>query len=234
MVISINGFTAARSQEIEDSAIVGGAVDGSGDLILSRHDGGTINAGAVVGPSGPAGSGLIVCTSSTRPGAPNEGDMIWETDTNRIYVWPGGAWRWIWSQSGEDRVRLKIAIGADDDAIGPETWPSALEVSVDVPIWAKEIEAIAVIDQVQQVTSLGNTSLELLLGSGVIKGKRIRWAVTGADGEKDITLMGNYDCSAMAGSTQLLRVKAERLSGSGALRVDNESGAYLSARFTDT
>jgi len=234
MVISVTGFTAARSQAIEDSAIVGGSVDGSGDLILARHDGGTINAGAVVGPSGPAGSGLIVCTSATRPGSPSEGDMIWETDTNRIYVWPGGSWRWVWSQNGEDKVRLKIDVGSDDDATGPATWPTGLEVSVDVPIWAKEIEAFAVIDQVKQVTSTGNTSVQLLLGSGVIKGKRIRWGVRGDTDENDIVLMGNYDCSAMAGSTQLFRVKAERLSGSGALRVDNESGAYISGRFTDT
>src|SRR5689334_16835475 len=135
MVISVTGFTAARSQAIEDSAIVGGSVDGSGDLILARHDGGTINAGAVVGPSGP-----------------------------------GGSWRWVWSQNGEDKVRLKIDVGSDDDATGPATWPTGLEVSVDVPIWAKEIEAFAVIDQVKQVTSTGNTSVQLLLGSGVIKG----------------------------------------------------------------
>lgn len=234
MTISVTGFTAARSQAIEDSAIVGGAVDGSGDLILSRHDGGTINAGAVVGPSGPAGSGLIICTSSTRPGSPSEGDMIWETDTNRIYVWPGGSWRWVWSQNGEDKVRLAVDVGADDDATGPATWPGGLEVSVDVPIWAKDFEAFALLGQAQQVTSLGNTEVQLLIGSGVVAHKRVRWAVTGADGEKDLVLMGTYDVSAMAGSTQLFRVKAERLSGSGALRLDNESYCYISGRFTDT
>ena len=39
-------------QAIEDQAIVSGSVS-SGDLILSRHDGGTINAGSVIGPPGP-------------------------------------------------------------------------------------------------------------------------------------------------------------------------------------
>lgn len=33
-----------------------------------------------------------VCTSSTRPGAPTEGDQIYETDTDRIYVYTGAAW----------------------------------------------------------------------------------------------------------------------------------------------
>lgn len=32
------------------------------------------------------------CTSSTRPGSPAQGDFIYETDTNRIYVWNGSTW----------------------------------------------------------------------------------------------------------------------------------------------
>ena len=54
---TVTGFTAARMQAIEDQAIVSGSVS-SGDLILSRHDGSTINAGSLsvlpaqTGPSG--------------------------------------------------------------------------------------------------------------------------------------------------------------------------------------
>ena len=33
-----------------------------------------------------------VCTSSTRPTAPYEGQMIYETDTDNMYVWSGTAW----------------------------------------------------------------------------------------------------------------------------------------------
>lgn len=40
------------------------------------------------------GSGLRsgVCTSTTRPSAPYEGQMIYETDTNRVLVWDNAAW----------------------------------------------------------------------------------------------------------------------------------------------
>lgn len=51
---TVTSYTAARMQEIEDSAIVDGNIVGS-NLILSRHDGATIDAGSVVGPTGPAG-----------------------------------------------------------------------------------------------------------------------------------------------------------------------------------
>ena len=33
-----------------------------------------------------------VCTSTTRPTAPYEGQMIYETDTNRVLVWDNAAW----------------------------------------------------------------------------------------------------------------------------------------------
>jgi hypothetical protein len=33
-----------------------------------------------------------VCTSTTRPQAPFEGQMIYETDTNRVLVWDNAAW----------------------------------------------------------------------------------------------------------------------------------------------
>lgn len=234
MVVSVDGFTAARSQAIEDAAIIGGSVNGFGDLILEKHDGGTINAGSVIGPTGPAGSGLIICTESTRPGSPSEGDMIWETDTNRIYVWPGSNWRWVWSQNGEDKWRKKVNVGTNQDAIGPDTWPNALEISVDIPVWAKEVEAFALLGQAHQVTNPSNTELQLALGAGIIANKRIRWTVIADDNERDIMLMGNRDVTDMNGTTQLLRVVAERVSGTGALRMDSESECYITAKFTDT
>jgi len=33
-----------------------------------------------------------VCTSTTRPTAPYEGQMIYETDTDKVLVWNGSAW----------------------------------------------------------------------------------------------------------------------------------------------
>ena len=53
---TVTSFTAARSQAIEDGAIVDGTVFGD-DLILIKHDGSTINAGSVRGPQGNTGPG---------------------------------------------------------------------------------------------------------------------------------------------------------------------------------
>lgn len=51
---TITGLTAERMLEIEAASIVDGDVVG-GNLILTQHDGTTINAGSVIGPSGPEG-----------------------------------------------------------------------------------------------------------------------------------------------------------------------------------
>jgi hypothetical protein len=52
---TVTGLTAERMLEIEAASIVDGNVDGSGNLILERHDGSPINAGSVIGPAGPTG-----------------------------------------------------------------------------------------------------------------------------------------------------------------------------------
>ena len=40
-----------------------------------------------------AASGMTICTSSTRPGSPWSGQIIFETDTLGTFVWDGSAWQ---------------------------------------------------------------------------------------------------------------------------------------------
>lgn len=47
----VTGLTAARMLAIEAATIVGAAVDGSGHLILTRHDASTFDGGVIVGPN---------------------------------------------------------------------------------------------------------------------------------------------------------------------------------------
>ena len=51
-------FTAARSKQIEDTTVVGGYIDGTGNLILQTRIGGEVNAGPVIGPQGIPGNGF--------------------------------------------------------------------------------------------------------------------------------------------------------------------------------
>jgi hypothetical protein len=69
-VATVTGYTAARMKAIEDGTVIDGDVVGD-NLILTRHDGATINAGnvrgpqGVTGPQGPAGT----------PGTPSDGSV---------------------------------------------------------------------------------------------------------------------------------------------------------------
>lgn len=86
----VTGLTAARMAEIEGASVVSGHVDGT-HLILVTHSGAEIDAGEVIGPVGPGGSGFEICTHTTRPtySIAEAGKAIYETDTGLIYVWNG-------------------------------------------------------------------------------------------------------------------------------------------------
>jgi hypothetical protein len=80
----ITVYTAARMAAIEAASIVAGVINGSGHLILSRNDGSTLDAGAVLGtvPSAsPSVSGTVVLASNA--------DVTTGTDTTKA-VTPAG------------------------------------------------------------------------------------------------------------------------------------------------
>jgi hypothetical protein len=69
-----------------------------------------------------------VCTSSTRPASPFEGQQIYETDTDKVSVWNGSAWypNWNlpWGQVGYAKSTTGLALtGAFQDIPGVSvTW----------------------------------------------------------------------------------------------------------------
>ena len=58
-----------------------------------------------------------VCTSSTRPATPYEGQMIYETDTDKVLVWNGTAWTMVGVTTGFDDTVYAIEIGPGDGYI---------------------------------------------------------------------------------------------------------------------
>lgn len=83
---TVTGLTAERMLEIEGMSVVDGEIIG-GNLILTKHDGTTINAGPVAGPPGPTGP------MGPSGGIPGE-----------VRLWPGSALpalatygKWVWA-----------------------------------------------------------------------------------------------------------------------------------------
>jgi microcystin-dependent protein len=90
---TVTGLTAERMLEIEGESVVNGEII-SGNLILTKHDGTTIDAGPVLGPAGPAGppgpaGGLIpgevrLWPGSSLPAPADYGKWVWADGT--VYV----------------------------------------------------------------------------------------------------------------------------------------------------
>lgn len=49
-----------------------------------------------------------ICTSTTRPTAPYEGQMIYETDTDMVALWNGSAWRYIAATTPTNGTVLQV------------------------------------------------------------------------------------------------------------------------------
>jgi hypothetical protein len=73
---TVTGYTAQRMKGIEDGTVVDGDVVGD-NLILTKHDGTTINAGNVRGPQGPVGP-------DGPPGGVTARGLVWRYDVGAL------------------------------------------------------------------------------------------------------------------------------------------------------
>lgn len=132
MPTTVTGYTATRMKAIEDASIVSGAVL-LDDLILTRNDGTTVNAGNVRGAQGiqgiqgiqgvPGIPGIAIVTSGTRPATPIDGQYIYETDTNSFLSWDGATWTLPNNVAGGT-----LAYGQRVTDIGPATFATSTDL----------------------------------------------------------------------------------------------------------
>ena len=74
-----------------------------------------------ISSNGVAGLRTGVCTSTTRPTGPYEGQMIYETDTDMVAVWNGSAWRYIAATTPTNGTVLQVVQGTLATQIGSAT-----------------------------------------------------------------------------------------------------------------
>jgi hypothetical protein len=126
---TITGLTADRMQEIIDATIVDADVIGD-NLILTKDDGSTINAGNVRGPAGSSTAGGIakVTAFPTVP-APTDGDVVVRTDISGdpLYKFTDGVWE-LQPRMGAVNVPGVKAIGSGALAI-----PNNTQVALTFP-----------------------------------------------------------------------------------------------------
>src|SRR5690349_13503743 len=90
---TVQSMKLERLLSLEASTIVGGAINGSGHLILTRHDGGTIDAGNAL-VAVPAGSTVTYLNptgySDATPASsyPDGVSLMWMSSTETTADWP--------------------------------------------------------------------------------------------------------------------------------------------------
>jgi len=72
-------------------------------------------------------AGTTVCTSTTRPEYPTAGQQIYETDTDRVWVWSGSSWRAVNAAAQQTSI-IKRFPGTQTAATGVETSFSQLKI----------------------------------------------------------------------------------------------------------
>lgn len=90
---TVTGLTAARMLAIEAASVVDGDVVVN-NLILTKHDGSTIDAGNVRGPTGATGTSALYGTYAARPAASPalEGQNYYATDKFMRWVSLSSVW----------------------------------------------------------------------------------------------------------------------------------------------
>lgn len=150
-------------------------------------------------------TGTIICTSSTRPASPFEGQTIYETDTDIEYRWTGSLWLPI---SPAPSVRIKA--GAAQSGIGSGSWvkmtfPTATVVNpynftvssgtVTIPSGYGGMYAVQ-----SQVQWDSNASGDRLLAFGLSGGS---YASDGISGQTSPSTVSAYYRATLSGLMQL-------------------------------
>jgi hypothetical protein len=114
-----------------------------------------ISAGLGLGGSRPG-----VCTSTTRPTAPYEGMMIYETDTNRVLVWDNAAWVMIADTDTPPGLQLIKAGTASVTTSAP------LDL---LSVFTSEFRNYLLILHAEQTVANTNVEMRLISGTNTIE-----------------------------------------------------------------
>lgn len=126
-----------------------------------------------------------------------------------------------------------------DLAVGtPTVFPPMNTRDVDVPEWARLAYVHATLHQVYAVTGVLNHELWIAIGSvGATGGgrRRVRWdpALVNANSAQDLTFSARIDVRSVAGERVRLETVGQRVSGTGGLRANAESGYSMDVTWVE-
>ena len=104
-----------------------------------------------------------VCTSSTRPTSPFDGQMIYETDTNLVRIWNGSAWKTLSYSDYTNGTVLQTVTGSTSSQASSNTTTHA-NTNLSATITPSSTSSKILVTVAQNgVTKIMNTSVDLNL-----------------------------------------------------------------------
>jgi hypothetical protein len=107
-------------------------------------------------------SGITICTSSTRPGSPFEGQMIYETNTDILAIWNGTAWRQLAAATKTGSVLQVVTGTATAQASSNSTTHANTNLSAVITPSSASSKILVTVTQ-NGVAKIMNTSVDLNL-----------------------------------------------------------------------
>ena len=111
-----------------------------------------------------------VCTSTTRPASPFEGQMIYETDTDMVAFWNGSTWRYIAATTPTNGTVLQIASVTKTDSFSTASTSfvdvTGLSVSITPKSSTSKVLVMASVSGIgTNVANAGSTGVVLVRDS---------------------------------------------------------------------
>lgn len=156
---------------------------------------------------------IQVTLSSARPSSPTEGFTIWETDTNRLMVYDGSAWRMVWPASTLTRADLGAVTTTGTTASLLEGGSGITVAALNVP-YKLRVKATVFHTQTVATDAFG---LQVFVGAGITAQSRGQAVVE--------TLQVEDVISVPAGGATTFFVRLQRINGSGTASTFSDSTA---------
>ena len=109
-----------------------------------------------------------VCTSSTRPASPYEGQMIYTTDLDTLEIWNGTAWRIMGASTPTNGTVLQTVTGSTQ-TVTSSTSTTFIDSTITATITPKSTSSKILVSVAQHLyCSSANTEISILLVRGAI------------------------------------------------------------------
>ena len=112
-----------------------------------------------------------VCTSTTRPTSPYEGQMIYETDTDMVAIWNGTAWRYVSATTPTNGTVLQVVTATTTTQTSSSS-ATYIDTTLAVSITPKSSTSkifVLVNQTIYHDTAGGNTSVRLVRNSTTLQ-----------------------------------------------------------------